>query len=277
MEYLSNVEEMTKEYLIKPAKSSRTPNNSEPSTTSNLAKPTSNTEPSTSSNLAKLACNNEPSTSRKTDDSIQHSPDDWSEDFDDTERKGRLEWGIYRSRKLLTIYKKNSEQLQTSRNKKKVWDGIAASLREETGGNLTITGEQARERFYTLKRGYRKYIEDSNKTGNKRPRPFPLENEMADILNKDPTFNPIGVRGSLNTSHTGNSDEEGEDDSNPPPPEKKKKKSKTEELQAILAERDEKFLSVLREMQEAQNTILNKLIDKLSQFSSRYIYILYMY
>ena len=78
LEYLSNVEEMIKEYLNKPAKSSRTPNNSEPSTTGNLAKPTSN---------------NEPSTSSKTDDSIQHSPDDWSEDYDDTERKGSLEWG----------------------------------------------------------------------------------------------------------------------------------------------------------------------------------------
>ena len=76
LEYLSNVQEMIKEYLNKPAKSSRTPNNSEPSTTGNFAKPTSN---------------NEASTSSKTDDSIQHSPDDWSEDYDDTERKGRLE------------------------------------------------------------------------------------------------------------------------------------------------------------------------------------------
>ena len=45
LEYLSYVEEMIKEYLNKPAKSSRTPNNSEPSTTSNLAKPTSNPVP----------------------------------------------------------------------------------------------------------------------------------------------------------------------------------------------------------------------------------------
>ena len=48
---------------------------------------------------------------------------------------------------------------------------------------------------------------------------------MVDILNRDPTFNPIGVRGSLRKLHTGNSDEEGEDDSNPPPREKKKSKN----------------------------------------------------
>ena len=124
----------------------------------------------------------------------------------------------------LGSYLRSYEQLQTSRNKQKVWDGIAASLRDEIGGNLTITGQQARERFYTLKRGYRKYIEDSNKTGNKRPRPFPLENEMADILKKAQIFNPIGVRGSLSTLQTANSDEEGEDDSNLPPPPKGKRR-----------------------------------------------------
>ena len=50
---------MIKEYLNKPAKSSRTANNSEPSTASNFAKPTSNTESSTSSNPAKPASNND--------------------------------------------------------------------------------------------------------------------------------------------------------------------------------------------------------------------------
>ena len=121
LEYLSNVQEMIKEYLNKPAKSSRTPNNSEPSTTGNFAKPTSN---------------NEASTSSKTDDSIQHSPDDWSEDYDDTERKGRLDEGFTD----LGSYLRSNDQLQTSRNKQNVWDGIAASLRDETG-NLTISGE----------------------------------------------------------------------------------------------------------------------------------------
>jgi hypothetical protein len=37
---------------------------------------------------------------------------------------------------------------QTSINKKKAWDELAASLREETGNNLTITGNHARERFF---------------------------------------------------------------------------------------------------------------------------------
>jgi hypothetical protein len=34
--------------------------------------------------------------------------------------------------------------------------------------------------------GCRKFVEESNNTGT-----FPLENEIADILERDPTFNPV--------------------------------------------------------------------------------------
>lgn len=128
------------------------------------------------------------------------------------------------SRKLLSIYKENADTLQTTRNKKKVWDEIAAALPQETSRNINITGEQAREMFYTLKRGYRKYVLKSNKSGNKRPRPFLLEKEMEEILAKDPTFAPVAARGSLTKTGTGDSDEEEDEDdesqvNTTPPPE----------------------------------------------------------
>lgn len=98
--------------------------------------------------------------------------------------------------------------MQTPRNKKKVWDDIAAALRQETSGNIIITGEQVRERFYTLKREYRKYLLESNKSGNKRPRPFLLEKGIEETLGKDPTFVPVAARGSLTKTGTQDLDEE---------------------------------------------------------------------
>lgn len=171
------------------------------------------------------------------------------------------------SRKLLSVYKENDDTLQTTRNKKKVWDDIAATLRQETSSNINITGEQAREKFYTLKRGYRKYVSESNKSGNKRPQPFLLEKEMEEILAKDPTFAPVATRCSLTKPGNQESDEEEDDESQintTPPPEKRRKKNKTEELRKILEEMDDKFLNTLREMQDSQKAVLNKIFEKVS-------------
>lgn len=252
MEYLSSVESLTKEYLDKES-----------------AGPSTSNEPSPNSNTSKddECSSTNPKTRIKDYDDTPCFGNDCSEDNIDTEKKGRLEWGIYMSRKLLSIYKENADTLQTTRNKKKVWDDIAAALRQETSSNINITGEQAREKFYTLKRGYRKYVSESNKSGNKRPRPLLLEKEMEEILAKDPTFAPVAARGSLTKPGTQDSDEEEDEESQvntTPPPEKRRKKNKTEELRKILEERDDKFLNTLREMQESQNAVLNKIIEKLS-------------
>ena len=85
--------------------------------------------------------------------------------------------------------------MQSTKNKKKILEQIAKSVSSDT--TLKVTGEQARERFYTIKRSYSKYLTESKKTGNGRPKIFLLETEMADILQNDPTFKPICTRGSL--------------------------------------------------------------------------------
>lgn len=47
---------------------------------------------------------------------------------DDTEQKGRLEWGICKSRKLLAVYKEKAESLQSTKNKKNIWEQITISV-----------------------------------------------------------------------------------------------------------------------------------------------------
>lgn len=54
-------------------------------------------------------------------------------------KKGRLEWHIYMSRKLLFIYKENADTSQTTRNKKNVWDDKTEALHEETSSNIAAS------------------------------------------------------------------------------------------------------------------------------------------
>jgi len=61
----------------------------------------------------------------------------------------------------LAINKVKAAILQTTKNKRNIWNQIASAASEET--TLKVSHEQARERFYTLKRGYRKYLTKSKK------------------------------------------------------------------------------------------------------------------
>lgn len=79
----------------------------------------------------------------------------------------------------------------TSRNKKKVWEKLANDLSTADKRTVTITGDQARDRFYTLKRKCRKFVSKSNKTGNKAPTSFLFDKEMKEILHDDPTFKAV--------------------------------------------------------------------------------------
>uniref|UniRef100_K1QWG0 Uncharacterized protein n=1 Tax=Magallana gigas TaxID=29159 RepID=K1QWG0_MAGGI len=132
MEYLSNVESLTKEYLDK-----------------RPAGPSTSNEPTPNSNTSKDdACSSiSPKTRINEYDNTPCFGNDCSEDNVDTEKKGRLEWGIYISRKLLSIYKENADTLQTTRNKKKVWDEIAAALPQETSRNINTMGSKQEKGF----------------------------------------------------------------------------------------------------------------------------------
>lgn len=146
---------------------------------------------------------------------------------------------------------------------------------------------QCREKFYSLRRSYRNYLAESSKTGNRRPKPFAFETEMELILKDDTAFKPKVLRSSFETTeinnnvasdHEDDDDEDGSNDfeksSSTATPstsqattltgsKKRKRVTHTDELKAYLAERDEKYLAVIQEMQEKQNKLMEKLIEKL--------------
>ena len=181
---------------------------------------------------------------------------------DDTETKGRLEWGVQKTKRFLAVYQENKDAMKTTRNRKKVWEKIATDVMAANKTTIKITGDQARDRFYTLKRSYRKFLSESNKTGNKTPKPFLFEKEMQDILHDDPTFKPECAIGSLR-SDKNHTDEENSDDNAGPPQKKKKTANKTGELKSFLLEREERMLKALQDMQASQNNLLEKILEKL--------------
>ena len=92
---------------------------------------------------------------------------------------------------------------------------------------------------------------------------------MTDILKDDPAFNPVYSRGSLATKRKedlaeddNDSAEEGQtasEDMEKTPKSSKKKKNMVDELKEFLQSRDDKFLEVLKEMNESNNKLLEKL------------------
>ena len=194
------------------------------------------------------------------------------ESDDEGNTKGRFEWGVGLTRKLLCVINENKEDLFSSTNKKFVWQKIANTLCNER-----LDSDKCRERFYTLKKGYRKYLTESKKTGNKRVKPFLFEVELSDILDKDPTFTPVCAKGSAVFASASKSDlncdiDEHEDDQEPPnasPKENaqttpsRKRKSQIDDLKEFLEERDQKFLKTIEDITNKQNALLEKLIDKL--------------
>ena len=110
------------------------------------------------------------------------------------------------------------------------------------------TADQCREKFYSLKRGYRKYLSETCKTGNKRLRPFVYEEQMEELLRDDPAFKPLVVKSSLgreeinnNSQNKADSDDDDDDDVNniKPAGTKKRRVSKADSLREYLKERDE--------------------------------------
>jgi len=146
---------------------------------------------------------------------------------------------------------------------------------ESSVGRGSISGEQCRERFYTLRKSYRKFMTESSQTGNKAPKPFIYESLMTDILKDDPAFNPPVVKGSLGkrkkkSDEVSEEDESGEEQENgnanatgqEEKKIKKKKKGKWDELKEYFSERDEKFLQVMREMNATNNRLIEELASQ---------------
>lgn len=171
----------------------------------------------------------------------------------------RYDWPVGETKKLLTLIKDKKAMFEDAKNKNSVWFNIAEEL-----GVAEITGHQCRERYYTLKKAYRKFITDSNKSGNKRPKPFVYEDLMADIIQNDPTFSPVVSKGTLEvTTPTDPSYSDAAVDEESPVSHPKKKKTQIEDLKEYMQERDERFLEALTSMNEKQNKLMEKLIEKL--------------
>jgi len=204
---------------------------------------------------------------------IHTSVSDDNHEDDDNSSTSRYEWKTTITRKMLSIL----EDKKTASDKdfiltKKLWADVAKCIAKDISGSAP-SATQCREKFYSLKRGYRKFLSECKKTGNKRPKPFYFETEMQLLLNDDPAFKPPVLKSSLGTQEVNNNnsgnqddDEEEEDVVDPksthtaPPA---KKRNRFDELKQFLEERDNRFVEAMKGMQDTQNKLMEKLIEKL--------------
>ncbi|XP_061170236.1 uncharacterized protein LOC133191348 [Saccostrea echinata] len=191
-------------------------------------------------------------------------------------RSSRYEWKLTTTRKLLNVLEEKKKAAPESFSiNKKIWAGISKEI-SKTETNCP-SSNQCREKFYTLKRSYRKFLSECKKTGNKTPKPFRYEIEMQSILEGDPSFKPLVLRSSFGMRKDDDeSDEdtiEQEDDASTssasrpttPIPTAKTKKRKIDEMKEYFEERDKKFFEVMENMQNSNKELLTKLIEKLGK------------
>ena len=203
---------------------------------------------------------------------------EWEEDDTCMPGPSRFDWKLTFTRKLLSIL----EEMKKRTGKdfaltKAVWPKLEKEMSKTC--SPAPTAIQCREKFYSLKRSYRKYVMESKKTGNKTPKPFHYESEMQLILEGDPAFKPLLLKSSFgaveinnNIEEDSSSDEKEAEDKNNAScsssdhtrKSKTTRKRKRDDLKEFLAERDEKFLSAMKEMQSQNNALLEKLIDKMN-------------
>ena len=87
---------------------------------------------------------------------------------------------------------------------KKLWADVANCMAKDISESAP-SATQCREQFYSLKRGYRKFLSECKKTGNKRPKAFYFETEMQLLLNNDSAFKPPVRKSYLGTQEVNNS------------------------------------------------------------------------
>ena len=75
-----------------------------------------------------------------------------------------LEWTVEGTKRM----KDEKDTFEKADNKKSVWIKIAKLVGKATPG-------QCRERYYTLKKNYRKFLAEFQQTGNRRPKSFIFE------------------------------------------------------------------------------------------------------
>jgi hypothetical protein len=210
------------------------------------------------------------------------------ENYDDEEEvpsnSTRFDWKLTTVRKLLNILEDKKKNMGNDFVlTKKVWPEIEREMTKSCKSSAACSPSaiQCREKFYSLKRAYRKYLSDCKKTGNRRPKPFLYENEMELILEGDPAFKPVYLRSSLGLDVSQEiPDEESKSSSSSEnvgassegstsvavdhdTKNSSSRKRKGEDLKEYLEKRDKQFLDTLKEMQNQNNELLRQLIDKL--------------
>lgn len=181
----------------------------------------------------------------------------------------RFNWSHGLTIKLLDIMCELKTQAHDHKINKSLWKSVVDRYDVLSPPNA----DQCREKFYALKRTYRNFISESNKTGSGKPKPFIYEAAMHSLLDDDPAFRPLICKSSFRQIQTKNYAENDEDDDNTNISlgsssistnlKSCQKKRKNEEIIEYMERRDEHFLSMFKEMQEKQNKLMEKVIEKL--------------
>lgn len=79
-----------------------------------------------------------------------------------------------------------------------MWPAISKELSKTVTDYPNST--RCREKFYSLKRSYRKYLNECQKIENKTPKPFIYESEISTILDGDPSIKSLVLRSSFGMS-----------------------------------------------------------------------------
>lgn len=111
-----------------------------------------------------------------------------------------FKWSHRTTLLLLNLYKKYRKQVGTFKIKslKKMFDEIGKEMEQLTG--LNISGFNCENRWKVLERNYKKFVDNSNKTGRGR-KVFEYSEEMKDILGVKKNIYPQRLLGSSTEHH----------------------------------------------------------------------------
>jgi hypothetical protein len=150
----------------------------------------------------------------------------------------RYEWRPSTTEALLNILvDKKRESPDSFSLNLKTWPVVSKELAKTVSHHPSST--QCREKFYSLKRSYRKFLNDSKKT-------YAFESEMSAVLDGDPSIMPPMLRSSLGLStsdhDTLSDDTDEESTSSVQGPLPKPRKRKMDEMREYFEEQDKKNL-----------------------------------
>lgn len=118
----------------------------------------------------------------------------------------KIYWTTQNTKILLDLYKLFRKQVGTMkiRNFKKMWETISHEMKQKH--QINVTPGHCENRWRVLERNFKKYVDDSKKTGMGRKH-FEYREEMYDILGKKKTVCPQLVLSTQTIDHNKNDTE----------------------------------------------------------------------